>query len=117
VAQALRESQAIKVYICNVMTQPGESDHMAASDHVAAIIAHTGIRIFDYVLINNGIPSQEQLAKYQEVGQTLVEGDADKVRAMGFLPVTDNLMSESDFVRHDPMKMAQRVIGLLRRVG
>ncbi len=117
IAQAIKDSSAVKVYICNVMTQPGESDAMSASEHVAAIMANAQTRIFDYVLLNTGVPQESLLGKYREVGQNLVDPDADRVRAMGFQPVSDNLMNDTDFVRHDPMRVAQRVMGLLDKVA
>lgn len=117
IAQALKESQAVKVYVCNVMTQPGESDAMTASEHVAAIVANVGTKIFDYVLLNNGEPGPDRLERYRESGQALVEPDADRVRALGFYPVVDNLMNESDFVRHDPLRVASRVISLMDKVA
>lgn len=114
IAQALKETQAIKVYICNVMTQPGESDSFSASQHVSAILTNTESRIFDYVLVNTGSPSEASLEKYRESGQFLVEPDVDRIRGMGFRPVTGSFTSDTDFVRHDPSKVAQRLMSLLR---
>lgn len=114
VAQALKETQAVKVYICNVMTQPGESDSFSASEHVRAIIFNTESHLFDYVLVNSGIPSEASIEKYRESGQHLVEPDADLIRAQGFRPLVGDFTSETDFVRHDPTKVANRIMGLLR---
>jgi uncharacterized cofD-like protein len=114
IAQALKESKAVKAYICNVMTQPGESDSFSSSEHVTAILRNTESRLFDYVLVNNGVPSEAAIDKYRESGQFLVEPDLDRIRAHGFRPIVGDLMSESDFVRHDPAKVAARLMGLLR---
>jgi len=84
---------------------------------VAAIVANVGTKIFDYVLLNNGEPGPDRLERYRESGQALVEPDADRVRALGFYPVVDNLMNESDFVRHDPLRVASRVISLMDKVA
>ena len=115
VAQALRESKAPKIYICNVMTQPGESDSFTASEHVTAVQVNVQARIFDYVLVNTGVPSEGAIEKYRDSGQFLVEADFDRIRAMGFRTVTGNFMSESDVVRHDPMRVAARLIQMVDR--
>ncbi len=115
IAQALRETKVPKVYICNVMTQPGESDSFTASEHVTAVQVNVETRIFDYVMVNTGVPSEMAIEKYRESKQFLVEADFDRIRAMGFRPVTGNFMSESDFVRHDPMRVAERLIRMVTR--
>ena len=115
IAQALRESKAPKVYICNVMTQPGESDSFTASEHVTAVQVNVQARIFDYVMVNTAVPSDASLEKYRESGQFFVDADFDRIKAMGFRPVTGNFMSESDFVRHDPMRVAARLVQMVTR--
>jgi uncharacterized cofD-like protein len=115
IIDALRASKALKVYICNVMTQPGESDSFSAAEHVTAIQLHVKSKVFDYVVVNTGVPSESALEKYREVGQHLVENDSERIRAMGFRIIAGNFMSETDFVRHDPMKVASRLFSLLAR--
>ncbi|MFI5387270.1 MAG: uridine diphosphate-N-acetylglucosamine-binding protein YvcK, partial [Fimbriimonadales bacterium] len=114
VSQALKETQAVKAYICNVMTQPGESDTFSASEHITAILMNTETRIFDYVLVNNGMPSEAAVEKYRESGQYLVEPDVDRIRSQGFRPIVRDFTSESDVVRHDQFKVADCIMGLLR---
>lgn len=115
IVDALKESKAMKVYICNVMTQPGESDAFSASEHVAAIQLHAKAKAFDYVLVNTGVPSQSAIDKYRGVGQHFVEPDVDRVRAMGYRVLTADLLNESDYLRHDPMRVAARLMDLLNR--
>jgi uncharacterized cofD-like protein len=114
IAQALKETQAVKVYVCNVMTQPGESDTFSASEHITAILTNTESRIFDYVLVNTGVPSEAAIGKYRESGQHLVEPDVDRIRAQGFRPIPGDFTNETDFVRHDPFKVTDRLMGLLK---
>lgn len=114
IAQALKETQAAKVYICNVMTQPGESDSFSASEHVSAILTNTEPHIFDFVLVNTGKPSEAALEKYRESGQYFVEPDVDRIRGMGFRPLAGEFAGETDFVRHDPHRVASRLMTLLR---
>lgn len=112
IPEAMRESPAPKVYICNVMTQPGESDAFTASEHVTAIRANVPGRIFDYVMVNTGTPSPTAIEKYKESGQFLVEPDIDRIKAMGFRVLPGDLMSETDVVRHDPMRLAAKLMAL-----
>jgi uncharacterized cofD-like protein len=115
IVEALKSSKAKKVYICNVMTQPGESDTFSASEHVTAIQLHTKAKAFDYVLVNSAAPSQAAIEKYKGVGQHFVEPDVDRIRAMGFRVITADLLNESDYLRHDPMRVAARLMMLLDR--
>ena len=113
IVKALEETRSKRVYICNVMTQPGESDSFSASQHVTAIMANVDGRPFDYVLVNTAMPTEEALQKYREYDQHFVDPDIDRVRALGFRAIQGNLMSETDVVRHDPMRLAARLIGLI----
>lgn len=115
IAEALRLSSAPKVYICNVMTQPGESDSFSASEHVTAIFNNAERKVFDYVMVNTGVPNESLLGRYRDVGQHLVEADIDRIRAMGLRVLQGNYMSETDFVRHDPMKVVGRLMALVGR--
>lgn len=112
IEEATYRTNALRVYVCNVMTQPGETDGFTASDHVRTIEAHVGRRVFDYVLVNTALPRQDLIDKYHEGGQEFVEPDIDRIRAMGYRPVTGNFISESDVVRHDPLRLAEAILKL-----
>jgi uncharacterized cofD-like protein len=112
---AIKASKAPKVYICNVMTQPGESDTFSASEHVTAVLNSVEMRIFDYVMINTTAPSEAVLETYREAGQNWVEPDADLIRAMGLRVIAGHFMSVTDVVRHDPMRVAERLLRLVSR--
>lgn len=111
--EAISKSRAIKVYVCNVMTQPGETDHFRASDHVRAIAEHSKYRIFDYVFLNKQVPSGDLQEKYCRTGAELVTPDVDAIKEMGYIPVMGDFISETDVVRHDPQKLADAIIKLL----
>lgn len=114
-ADAIKASSAVKAYICNVMTQPGESDAFSAAEHILAIQANVPVKTFDWALVNTGIPSQETLEKYRDSGQYFVEPDVDRIRTMGIRVATGDYMSEADYVRHDPQRVASRLLDLLNR--
>lgn len=101
ISETIRRSHAVRLYVCNVMTQPGETDGYAASDHVRALIDHAGKGIVDYALIHRGRVSPALEEKYRRIGQYPVAADARAVRSLGVEPVTRYMMSQSDLVRHD----------------
>ncbi|GIV07587.1 MAG: hypothetical protein KatS3mg017_0789 [Fimbriimonadales bacterium] len=113
-ADALRAADAIRVYVCNVMTQPGETDGFTASDHVRAIEAHAGGRVFDYVLVNTATPDPELMERYRASGQELVLPDIDRIRQMGYKVITGNFISQTDYVRHDPVRLAEAILRLAK---
>lgn len=110
IADAIRQSKARKFYVCNVMTEPGESDTFSACEHVIAIESNIEGRLFDSVLVNAQIPSHDMLEKYRTRDQFPVEADLDRIRTMGLRVVAGDFMSESDFVRHDPIKVADAIL-------
>jgi uncharacterized cofD-like protein len=115
ISEAVAGSRAVKVYVCNVMTQPGETSGFSASDHVRAVIDQAGRRLFDYVLVNREAPSEDLLKRYGDEGAYFVHPDIEKIRAMGLRPVVGDYISQTDVVRHDPRKLAQAVLSLAHR--
>ncbi len=115
ISDALRSTDATRVYVCNVMTQPGETDGFSASDHVRVIEAHLPGRAIDYVMVNTTRPADEVLERYRRVGAQFVEPDIDRIRSMGYRCVTGDFISQTDVVRHDPDKLAQAMMQLVRR--
>ncbi|HOM80303.1 MAG TPA: YvcK family protein [Armatimonadota bacterium] len=113
ISEAIARSKALRVYICNVMTQPGETDGFKASDHVRAVSEHAGRRVFDYVLVNERVPRRDLLAKYEVQGQVRVEPDVEKIRQMGFKCIVGDFISETNLVRHDPEKLARAIARLV----
>jgi uncharacterized cofD-like protein len=114
IVDAIAESRAVKVFVSNVMTQPGETDGFAASDHAKVVAEHAGRKIFDYVLVNNAVPSRAMLEKYREERQFVVEPDIERIADMGYRPVVGNLISETDFVRHDSGKLTRAIFKIAK---
>jgi len=113
IVDAITASDAVKIYVCNVMTQPGETTGYTASDHVRAVISHAQRKIFNYVLVNREVPSPELVAKYAETGAELVKPDVENIRQMGFRAVVGDFISQTDVVRHDPHKLAAAIFRLM----
>jgi len=114
VAAEVAKSSAVKMYICNVMTQPGETDDMTAADHVEALVRNAGDRVCDYVIVNDE-PPHRLLEAYAEEGQVPVKPDTERIESMGLIPVTAPVISETATVRHDPEKLAQVVVSIIDR--
>ncbi len=110
VAKALKKSKAIKIYICNVMTQPGETDNYSASAHAKAILDHTGRGAIDYVLVNSA-PIPKNFC--EEGGSQPVEVDEEKINALGCGLIKADLISETDSGRHDPDKLCKAVMKII----
>ncbi len=115
VAEAVAESRAIKVYVCNVMTQPGETTDFTASDHVKAVIRQAGIPVFDHVMVNVQEPTDEARDRYAGVGSKWVLPDIDEIRRLGLKPIVGNFINQNSFVRHDPDLLAEAIIRVVNR--
>jgi uncharacterized cofD-like protein len=112
-AEAIISSDAIKMFVCNVMTQPGETDGYSVSDHLEAIQAHIGHHIFDYVIVNDGeIPPQVQ-SLYAEQGAKAVHLDLDEVTRRGYKVIADRLVLFRTYLRHDAAKLSDHIYQLV----
>lgn len=115
-AGAIRASKAIKLYICNVMTQPGETDGFTASDHVRAIYDHVGERFFDVVIVNNALPPPEIQRKYAAKGASTVLPDIDRLKGLGCHVIADDLLlyGPDSFLRHNADRLCRHILKLIR---
>lgn len=114
IAREVAHANAVKMYVCNVMTQPGETDGMTAADHVEALLDNAGERVCDYVIVNDEPPSR-LLGAYAQEGQVPVVPDVDRITALGIEPVRASVIGETEMVRHDPEKLATVVLGIVDR--
>ncbi|MBQ2086662.1 MAG: YvcK family protein [Selenomonas sp.] len=113
VAETIRKSKAIKIYICNVMTQPGETDGYTASMHAKAIIDHGGKGIIDYMLVNDAPISADMQDFYATKGAYPVEVDEEAINALGVGFVKADIINENEVIRHDPDKLSQAVMNMV----
>ena len=112
VTKAIKESTAIKVYISNIMTEPGQTDNYSVSDHLNAIIDHCGKGVIDYCIYDTGEIIPEFIKKYNFKGQDLVEQDIEKVKGIKFLQRNLSMISD-EHIRHDPNLVASSIIELI----
>ena len=112
VTKAIKESAAIKVYVSNIMTEPGQTDNYSVSDHLNAIIEHCGSGVVDYCIYDTGEIIPEFIKKYNLEGQDLVEQDIEKVKGIKFLQRNLSMIKD-DLIRHDPSLVASSIIELI----
>lgn len=112
-AETLRRSRAVKIYICNVMTQPGETDGYTASMHVKAILEHAGKGVIDYVLVHSGVISDAMRESYAAKGSYPVRVDREALNRLGVGFVQADIMSSSDAGHHDPVKLREAVMKMV----
>jgi len=102
VVDAIRSSGAYKMYVCNIMTQPGETINYKLSDHVAAIQEHSYEGMLDFVIANDGTVPEKLAKRYEKYGAYQVENDEICIKT-----IKESLFSNEIYARHDPDKLAE----------
>lgn len=116
IPEAIRESSALKVYICNLMTQANESLERTAADHIRALNDHAGHQIFDYALVNRAPLSNDLKAKYALEGASQIVADLEAIEAMGVCPVLGDYLAEDNVARHATERVAADLLALAIQV-
>lgn len=114
IARAVKQSKALKIYVCNIMTQPGETDHYKVSDHLTAIRNHIGEQIFRYVIVHDGEIPVKVLERYAEQGAAAVEVDHEAVASMGCEVISGKLVKFVQYLRHDEEKLSEQIVRLIQ---
>jgi uncharacterized cofD-like protein len=113
VSEALASSNAVRVYICNLMTQANESLNLTASQHIERIYEHAHQPIFDYALVNTAPVSRVLLDRYAGEGASPIVADIEAIEALGVRCIAGDFAAEGDVVRH----AADRVADAVQRLG
>ena len=125
VAEAIRSTRATKVFVCNVMTQPGETAGMTASDHLRRVMEICGPGLIDIALVNSVRPTPAAIRQYHHDGADPVAIDLARFRQLGIVVRRRRVLSEYGAegkprvrkVRHDPDRLAREIMALSNRVG
>ena len=112
-ADALAASSAPKIYVCNVMTQPHETDHFSAFDHVNALIAHTRPELLSHVIVNTGPVPAAMITKYAKEEAHPVAADVAKIKSLGYEVVEDNIVTVKDMVRHNSRRVSKLIVDIV----
>ena len=110
IASAIAKSEAPRVYISNLMTQPGETAGYALADHLCAIQRHTPCRVVDWVVANRQPVSPDVARRYHTQGAEQVPVNLTELRRLGYRVVLDNLLEEHGVIRHNPKRLALLLI-------
>ncbi len=111
IVPAIRRSPAMRVYVANLMTQPGETLGYSAADHVEAIYKHVGPGLFDWVIGNSAPVSPRLLRRYRSDGADAVHFDRARLERLGLRCLVGNLVEEDGVARHDPRRLARLLLG------
>lgn len=109
ITKEIVHSPAVKIYVSNVMTQPGETDDYSVGDHLQAIYDHAGHRLFDYVIVHNQPISEHIRLKYAEQGAMPVKLDLDQVAGQGIQIIEDHLVQYQTWLRHDAHRLSDHI--------
>ncbi|MBT8049324.1 MAG: YvcK family protein [Xanthomonadales bacterium] len=108
IGEALLNSTAFRVYVGNIMTQPGETENYSAQEHIRTIVDHAG-PVMDAMIVNSGRPSASVLESYAAKNQFPVAFELDKIRELGVVPFPRDVTAGGEWVRHDPRALAEAV--------
>ena len=111
VSEKIRESNAKKIYVCNVMTQHGETDNYSVCDHIVAINKHVEENIFDLVIANSREFDDSILSKYHKEKQEPVKIDQEKIEELGIKLIKNNDIGivDNNTIRHNAEKVSELI--------
>ncbi|MGA7623446.1 MAG: gluconeogenesis factor YvcK family protein [Candidatus Acidiferrales bacterium] len=110
VTETIANSHATRVYIANLMTQPGETQHYSVADHVCAIYDHTRKGLFDFAVINRRPIPPRLLRRYRAQGAEPVQRSAAQLKRMGLRYLTGDLLHHNEVVRHDQSRLTRLLL-------
>lgn len=115
ISGAIRNSRALKIYVCNIMTQDGETEGMTASDHVSALLSHGGEGLVDLCLCNSEPVSRRLLERYSREDAEPMNVDTEAVEKLGVKVISRPLLdSQLEYARHSGVKVAEAVVEIYR---
>lgn len=116
ISQAVSESDALKIYICNIMTQDGETEGYTAADHVEALLTHGTPGMLDLCLANSAPVDPALLSRYEQEDAAPLTVDRQRLRELGLQVEERPVACEvGNYARHDPEKLAQAVLEIYRQ--
>jgi uncharacterized cofD-like protein len=118
IAEAVANSQAPRIYVCNIMTQPGETTNYTVADHIESIDRACGRRLFDAVLVQKKEPSPACIDRYAKENSAPVYLDRDDIKQLGRSIFAVNVMeedTETGYLRHNSRRLAKSLIHFYHR--
>lgn len=115
ISTALSASRAVRVYVCNLMTQANESLDLTASEHIERIYDHTRARIFDYAIVNTSAFSPATLSRYAAEGASAITPDIDRIEKLGVQVIAGDFAIEEYVVRHAAGRVADALLAVAKQ--
>jgi uncharacterized cofD-like protein len=122
IKKAIKDSKAKKVYVCNIVTQPGQTEDFTAADHLRFIEKYLGKGVVDYIVLNNEMPSKKLIEQYEKDKSYIVKNDIEEIKKMGVVPIEGELIEDIDgkkilwektyLLRHDSNKVAELIVSV-----
>ncbi|HEY3127935.1 MAG TPA: gluconeogenesis factor YvcK family protein [Acidobacteriota bacterium] len=111
VVQAIQASNALKVFVCNLMTEPGETENFSAGDHLRVLETYLGRKPVDVCILNSTPLPPDLVSSYLNGGSEPVAWKKDDFAGMGITPVVADLAARVDgVIRHDPVRLARSIL-------
>ena len=118
IPEAINESKAKRIYICNIMTQPGETDYYSASQHLKEVNKYLGLNSIDYIIVNSKVIDNKLKEKYSKEGAYQVVIDKSEILNMGVKLISEDLCCKQNLARHNSDKLAKVIMNvILKRKG
>lgn len=117
IREAIRDASGLRILVCNVMTQPGETDNYSVADFTRAVVKYLGEDVLEYILLNSHHCTDEELAPYLKAGtRQMLPGREDRkiLREMGIIPIESNLIRiDGETIRHDADRISNVLASLI----
>jgi len=114
---AVRKAAALRLYVANLMTEPGETDGLTLADHVEALYAHGGPGLVDGVVVHGRPFRRTVLARYEKAGARPVIVDRERLHGLGVWVTEADLTGPTELARHHPDKLGRVLVRLIRHGG
>jgi len=118
ISETINNSSATKIYVCNVMTQHGESDNYKAADHIKALYDNTKLRCINYSVVNNSTISKTLAQRYAAEGSYQVEADTSEIKKLGITPIEESFtvvggQEKKEYLRHNSRRLAKTIMDII----
>jgi uncharacterized cofD-like protein len=115
ISEQICRSKALRLYIGNLMTQPGESRRYTAAEHLRALNEHAGCNIFDGIILSTTKVSRPMRRRYAAQRAEPVSNDLEEIESLGVRPILANLLAKDHVARHDSARLAQLLVTLVEK--
>ncbi|MBQ8830659.1 MAG: YvcK family protein [Oscillospiraceae bacterium] len=114
ITDAICTCRGTKIYVCNLMTQPGETEGYTVSDHVSALLMHSGCKLVDYCIVNSNAAPEAMVQKYKQEGSTEVKCDYEVMAKLGIKVVRAPISFSQEHFRHNPLALAAVIMDIYK---